>query len=64
MDRGGIAGLKMRVGRECSISRGGPDCAVDVYRREELEEKVTALQVGTQLGGSSRSESCQGPGLG
>ena len=26
-----IRGLEIRVGQECSISRGGPDCTVEVY---------------------------------
>ena len=52
MDRGGIRSLKMRVRRECSISRG----RARLYRSEE---EVTVLQAGLQQGGSSRSESCQ-----
>ena len=32
---------------------------MEVYRSEESEEKVTVLQVETQQGGSSRSESCR-----
>ena len=51
----GIRGLKMRVGHECSISRGGLDCTVEVYMSEESEEEVTVLR----RGGSSKSESCQ-----
>ena len=31
----GIRGLETRVGRECSISRGEPDCTVKVYMSEE-----------------------------
>ena len=54
MGRRGIRGLKMRVGRECSISRGGPDCTVEVCRLEESEEEVTVLQVGTQQGAAPR----------
>ena len=50
-----IRGLEMRVGRECSISRGGPDCTVEVYMSEESEEGVTVLRQGE----SSKSESCQ-----
>ena len=42
--------MKTRVGRKCSISRGGPDCTVEVYKSEESEEEVTVLQVGTQQG--------------
>ena len=57
MGRQGIRGLKMRVGQECSISRGGPDCTVEVYMSEESEERVTVLRVGTQQRGSSKSES-------
>ena len=47
MDGRGIRGLKMRVGRKCSISRGGPDCAAEVYMSEESEKEVTVLQKGT-----------------
>ena len=43
------------VGRECSISREGLDCTVEVYMSEESEEGVTVLQQGS----SSKSESCQ-----
>ena len=46
MGRWGIRGLETRVGRECSISRGGPDCTVEVYVSEESEEGVTVLQQG------------------
>ena len=38
MGRWGIRGLESRVGGECSISRGGPDCTVEVYVSEESEE--------------------------
>ena len=55
MGRWGIRGLETRVGRECIISRGGPDCTVEVYMSEESDEVVTVLR----KGGSSRSESCQ-----
>ena len=50
----GIRGLE-RVGRKCSVSRGGPDCTVEVYMSEESEEGVTVLWQGD----SSKSESCQ-----
>ena len=53
--RWGIGGLETRVTRECSISRGGPDCTVEVYMSEESEEGVTVLR----QRGSSKSESCQ-----
>ena len=53
MGRWGIRGLETRVGRECSISRGGPDSTVEVYVSEE--RGVTVLR----KGGSSKSESCQ-----
>ena len=37
-------------GRECSISRGGPDSTVEVYVSEESEEGgVTVLRQGGQL---------------
>ena len=52
----GIRGLETSVGRECSISRWGPDSTVEVYMSEEPEEGgVTVLR----QGGSSKSESCQ-----
>ena len=38
MGRWGIRSLETRVGRECSISRGGPDSTVEVYVPEESEE--------------------------
>ena len=50
MGRLGITGLKTRVGQECSISREGPDCTVEIYRLEESEQVVTVLRVGTQQG--------------
>ena len=34
------------MGRECSISRGGPDCTVEVYMSEESEEGVTVSRQG------------------
>ena len=46
MGRWGIRGLKTRVGRECSISRGGLDCTVEVYMSENSEEGVTVLWQG------------------
>ena len=55
MGRWGIRSLETRVERECSISRGGPDCTVEVYVSEESEEGVPVLR----QGGSSKSESCQ-----
>ena len=56
MGRWGIRSLETRVGRECCISRGGPDSTVEVYVPEESEEGgVTVLR----QGGSSKSESCQ-----
>ena len=45
----------MRMGRECSISRGEARFTVEVYMLEESEEGVTVLW----QGGSSKSESCQ-----
>ena len=55
MGRWGIRRMETRVGRECSISRGGPDSTVEVYVSEESEERgVTVLW----QGGSSKSESC------
>ena len=55
----GTGDLKAKVRQVCSISSGGEDCIVEVYRPEESEEEVTVLQVGTRQGGSSRSESYQ-----
>ena len=50
MGRWGIRSLESRVGRECSISRGGPDSTVEVYVLEESEEGgVTVLRQGGQL---------------
>ena len=44
MIRWGIRGLEMRMGQECNISRGEPDCAMEVYMLKELKERVTVLQ--------------------
>ena len=57
MGRRGIRGLKMRVGQKCSISRGGPDCTVEIYMSEESEEGVSFTS-GVTAGGSSKNESC------
>ena len=46
MGRWGIRGLETRLGRECSISRGGPDRTLEVYMSEESEEGVTVLRQG------------------
>ena len=47
MGKWGIRDLETRVGQECSISRGGPDCTVEVYMSEEFEEGgVTVLRPG------------------
>ena len=43
MGRQKIRRLETRVGRECSISRGGPDCTVEVYMSEDSEEGVSVL---------------------
>ena len=43
MGRRGKKGLETRVGRECSISRGGPDCTVEEYMSEESEEGLTMI---------------------
>ena len=34
------------MGRECSISRRGPDCTVEVFMSKESEEGVTVLRQG------------------
>ena len=57
MGRWGIRGLETRVGRECSISRGGPDCTVEVYMSEKSEAGVTVLRQG---GSSKNSEFGEG----
>ena len=49
MGRWGIRSLETRVGRECSISRGGPDSTVELYVSEESEEGVTVLRQRGQL---------------
>ena len=50
MGRWGIRNLEARVGRECSISRGGPDSAGEVYVSEESEEGgVTVFRQRGQL---------------
>ena len=46
--RWGKRSLETRVGQECSISRGKPDCTVEVYMSEESEEGVTVLRQGGQ----------------
>ena len=54
MSRWGIRSLKTRVGQECSISRGGLDCTVEVCMSEKSKEEVTVLRVGTQQGAAPR----------
>ena len=49
MGRWRIRGLETKVGRECCISRGGPDYIVEVYMLEESEEEVTVIRQGGQL---------------
>ena len=50
MGRWGIRDWESRVGRECSISRGGPDSTVEVYVLEESEEGgITVLRQRGQL---------------
>ena len=49
MGRWGIRGLETRVGRKCSISRGGSDCTVEVYMSEEFDGGVTVLRQEGQL---------------
>ena len=46
MSRWGIRSLEIRVGRECSISKGGSDCTEEVYISEESEEEVAVLRQG------------------
>ena len=46
MGRKRIKGLKVRVGRECSISKSstdGPSSTVELCKLEESEEEVTVL---------------------
>ena len=38
------------MGRTCSITEGGLECTVEVYKPEESVEEVTVLQVGTHQG--------------
>ena len=59
MGKWGIGGLEIRVGRECSISREGPDSTVEVYMSEESEEGLQCY--GRE--GSSKSENCQELGI-
>ena len=40
----GIRGLKVRVGRDCCISRGEQGRTVEVYRPEESKWEVTVSQ--------------------
>ena len=47
------------MGGSAALADEGLDCAVEVYMSGESEERVTVLEVGTQQGGSSKSESCQ-----
>ena len=47
------------AGVQAALAERGPNFTVEVYMSEESEEKVTALQVVTQQGGSSKIESCQ-----
>ena len=54
MGRWWIRGLEMRVGWECSISRGEADCTVEVYMSEKSEEEVTVLRVRTWRGVAPR----------
>ena len=49
----------MRVGQECSISRGEAGCTVEIYMSEKSEEEVTVLRVRTWRGAAPKSESCQ-----
>ena len=55
MGRSGIRGLETRVGRECSISRGGARFhSGGIYIGEVWGESHSVM-----AGGSSKSESCQ-----
>ena len=49
MGRWGIRGLNTRVGWECSISSGGPDCTMEVCMSDKSEVEATVLQQGMQL---------------
>ena len=59
MGRRGIRDLKTRVGPECSISREGPDCAMEVYRPEKSEEEVTVSRVGMAASGVRAAKSSE-----
>ena len=52
MGKRGTRSLKTRLGREGSISRGGSDCTVEVYRSKESKEG-NALQQPPQHGGAA-----------
>ena len=45
------------MGRKCRVSRGGPDCTVEVYMLKESEEGVSVLR---QKGSSKSSEFGEG----
>ena len=45
-----------RLGQECCINRGGPDCTVEVYMSEESEEGESQCY---GRGVSSKSKHCQ-----
>ena len=56
MGKWGIRGLETRVGRECSISRGGPDSTVEYTCRRSPRRGESQCY---GRGGSSKNESCQ-----
>ena len=62
MGRWGMRSLDARVGQGCSISRGGPDCTVDIHMSEESEVGVTVLRQGevSRVRAAKRSEFGEG----
>ena len=48
------------MGRECSVSRGGSDCTVEVYVSEESEEGVTAAGAAPRVRAAKSSEVGEG----
>ena len=62
MGKRGIGGLKARVGRECCISRRGPDgpsSTVEVYKLEKPEGVTVLVGVGSPEAGMQQKEQLQ-----
>ena len=58
MGRWGIRGLETRVGRECSISRGGPDCTC--RRSPRRESQCYGRGAAPRVGAAKSSEFGEG----